>query len=78
LRSRNDCVLTPARQGGDQDSAAPRTRANAPARFETINAKHLQVHEDNLGPEDFSPVHGFTPVGCGLDFMTFELQQHGQ
>jgi hypothetical protein len=44
-------ILTPTRQGSDENIAPPRARTNAPARFKTINARHLQVHEDDLGPE---------------------------
>ena len=44
-------ILTPTRQGSDEDIAPPRACTNAPARFETINARHLQVHEDDFGPE---------------------------
>jgi hypothetical protein len=44
-------IPTPARQRSDENIAPPRTRTNAPARLETINTWHIQVHEHDLGPE---------------------------
>lgn len=44
-------ILTPTCQGSDENIIPPWARTNAPARLETIHAGHIQVHEDDLGPE---------------------------
>src|SRR5882757_3710105 len=44
-------ILTPAGHGSDQNCTPPRARANAAARFESINPWHFQIHEDDLRAE---------------------------
>jgi hypothetical protein len=67
-------ILTPARQSSDENIAPPRTRANAAARLETIHAWHLQVHEDDLRPEQLRSVNGLASIGCRLYYVAFEFE----
>ena len=48
----------------DQDAAHQPVALQSPCGLQAIHARHAQVHQDQVGLECPSQVHGFTTVAC--------------
>src|SRR5579862_2646393 len=68
-------LLAPSGQCDDTHVFATWQSADAPRRFQAIQAWHGQVHEDDLRPKSAGPLDCLLTVRGGAYFAIFHLEQ---